>query len=638
VRRLRWLMLIFFVGLTVPLAYLVFRTNQSLEQEEVAELRFFASTLFDTMEQELAALVIQEEARAIDDYNYHRASTGGEFTGTERSPLSVPPQADYILGYLQNNPDGSFQTPLLEPGREAPPALTPVLGQLQEVNRVFNSKRTALPDPRAKDLVGMKSENESQRDRLPSFAQRYLDESQVSKQRAFLGQEEKRVQPVTPSQALNLARRDVGKVGKESPVRGRPETNAPGASVSSGVGSTESRVEEGASELKAAGAAPVPPVTHAKGYQAEVDPLQSVHIDEGRVLLFRRIVIDNQVFRQGVVIRTREFLSHLARTHFDGQPMSRFTNLTLRALEQGREWARFQSGATVTAARFAMERSFPRPFSFVRATLASEQIPRSTGRSTLILVVTALTAVVLMGLFAIYQSARVVLDISERRSGFVSSVTHELKTPLTNIRMYIEMLEQGIAADPERELEYYRILGTESARLSRLIDNVLEFSKLEKKQRNLDLRDGTLEEVIREAQDVMAERLRQEGFVLKVENETDRPFPYDREVMVQVLVNLIENSLKFGKTAPLREITLRVRHEGRRARISVSDTGPGIPRHALKRVFDDFYRVEGPLTRTTKGTGIGLALVKRFVEAMGGSVSAANNRGAGCTITIDLPS
>jgi signal transduction histidine kinase len=331
-----------------------------------------------------------------------------------------------------------------------------------------------------------------------------------------------------------------------------------------------------------------------------------------------------------------ELFEELKRTHFTGQPMARFTSLTLTAVNGGRETARVQEGPPVNHPRFALERSFPRPFSFVRATLTCEDIPRSPGRATLHVMVAVLTGVILLGSLAIYHSARVVTELSERRSGFVSSVTHELKTPLTNIRMYIEMLEHGIASDPEREMEYYRILGSESARLSRLINNVLEFSKLEKRQRQLDLREGALDEVFAEVGDAMQERLRQEGFTLTVENLLDRPFRYDREVMVQVLINLIENSVKFGQCAPRREIAVRVRSEGDRAVIQVSDTGPGIPRHALKKIFDDFYRVDNDLTRTTKGTGIGLALVKRFVETMGGRVSAANNDGPGCTITISF--
>ncbi len=242
-----------------------------------------------------------------------------------------------------------------------------------------------------------------------------------------------------------------------------------------------------------------------------------------------------------------------------------------------------------------------------------------------------------MGLFAIYQSARAIVDLSERRSQFVSSVTHELKTPLTNIRMYVEMLEQGIAKNPEREQEYFRILDSEGARLSRLINNVLELSKLEKKQRHIDLQPGTFEDVITEVQALMAEKLKQEGFTFKVEPGRIRPFKYDREVMIQVLINLIENSMKFGKSGPGRKIGIQTLQEEDGVKIMVADTGPGIPRDALKKIFNDFYRVENSLTRTTRGTGIGLALVKKFVNLMGGTVTAANNEGPGCTITISLP-
>ena len=199
------------------------------------------------------------------------------------------------------------------------------------------------------------------------------------------------------------------------------------------------------------------------------------------------------------------------------------------------------------------------------------------------------------------------------------------------------MLEQGIARDPEREQEYFRILGSESSRLSRLINNVLQFSKFEKKQTRLDLKEGTLEEVIQEVKEVMEEKLRQEGFSLKVETADLPPFKYDREAMIQILINLIDNSMKFGKSMPTREVTIKVWPEPDTAKISVSDTGPGIPLHDLRKVFGDFYRVDNELTRTTGGTGIGLALVKKLVTLMGGSVKGENNDGPGCTITISLP-
>jgi signal transduction histidine kinase len=203
--------------------------------------------------------------------------------------------------------------------------------------------------------------------------------------------------------------------------------------------------------------------------------------------------------------------------------------------------------------------------------------------------------------------------------------------------MYAEMLEQGIARDTAREQDYLRVVGSESARLSRLINNVLELSRLEKKQRHFNMRKGNFQDVLEDVQEVMAEKLRQEGFTLSVAPTEGQEFSYDREVMVQILINLIENSIKFGRKSPERQIAIRVENQENHATIQVSDTGPGIPRHALKKIFDDFYRVEDALTRTTGGTGIGLSLVKKFMQAMGGSVTAASNTGPGCTITLRLP-
>jgi signal transduction histidine kinase len=295
------------------------------------------------------------------------------------------------------------------------------------------------------------------------------------------------------------------------------------------------------------------------------------------------------------------------------------------------------SGAAPQAGRTVTERTFPAPFDFVSAAIFADHVPASPARKTLNVALAALGIILPLGLLAIYQSVRSVVDLSERRSQFVSSVTHELKTPLTNIRMYVEMLEQGIAATPEREQEYLGIIGSESGRLSRLINNVLELSKLEKKQRIVQLRHAPFGEVVDEVRSVMSPKLAREGFELTVTADADIAFAYDREAMLQILINLIENSVKFGRGGTRRQIRLGAEVQGEWVHISVADTGPGIPRHALKRIFDDFYRADSALTRTTSGTGIGLALVKKLAAAMGGRVQAFNNPDGGCTIAVRLP-
>ncbi|CAG1770632.1 partial Sensor protein kinase WalK, partial [uncultured bacterium] len=371
--------------------------------------------------------------------------------------------------------------------------------------------------------------------------------------------------------------------------------------------------------------------------QAEVAPFQSVFIDPARVFVFRRILIEGRMYRQGFVLQLDLFLSHLAHTHFSPQPMAGFAHLRLRAVDQGREMRTNEAGASADRPRISLSRTFPPPFGFVQAALACNDIPPSAGRGTLNLALAVLAGVVVLGLLAIYHSTGKILDFSDRQSRFVSAVTHELKTPLTNIRMYIEMLEQGMARDPEREQEYFRILQSEGARLTRLITNVLELAKLEKKHRRPNLQKGGFAEVLADVEDLMQTALQQAGFRLKIENTLREPFRYDREIMVQVLINLIENSLKFGRSSPVKEITLRLSEAGDHVGIEVADTGPGIPAGDLKKVFTDFYRADNAVTSAAGGTGIGLALVRRFVALLGGRIAAANNTGTGCTIRIDLP-
>lgn len=647
-RRLKFFISVFFIALSIPLAYFILLAYRGIQQAEKAELQYFATVLFDEMEGELAELILREEKRAVDAYSYYVSKNFADpESGLSRSPLSGFPEEKYILGYFQNNPDGSFQTPLIEPGKTIPDDRQEVNERLRDVNTSLNSL-DITPDREAfeNQQIGMRIQSPQAREKKGSnFAEKYLDVSRLQQQKArFEQEEEQQIQQVTRDQLLNIARYTSRQSLKEKPQKAEEisaqDTHAAPAEQTVELSSLEKdsfaeRESPIASEEFSQDIASF----DMNNLQVEVTPMESLLIENGEILIFRRIVINNQVYRQGFVIIAEELLEHLRETYFIGHPIAEFTDLRLEINEQNHLPEPVQTETTSQKKKpiFSCSRTFLRPFSFLQATITCDKLPGSTAHRNLNIMRVLIGAIILSGLFAIYQSARSVVDLSERRALFVSSVTHELKTPLTNIRMYIEMLEQGIAPNRAREEEYFQILGSESKRLSRLIDNVLEFSKLEKKQRRFNLQEGTFEEVIQEVRNIMGEKLRQEGFILNVEPDEIPPFQYDREVMVQILLNLIENSIKFGKASPVREITLNVRSEDHQIKISVADTGPGIPCAALKKVFDEFYRVESELIRTTRGTGIGLSLVKKYVTALGGTVKATNNKSSGCTITVSLP-
>lgn len=623
-KKLKLLMVVFSLAVSVPFIYFALEAHKNLKKEEQAELQYFADKLFDEMEEELTSLIIREEGRAIDAYNYKNKS----FSTREELP--------YILGYLQNNPDGSFQTPAIRMKSRTGADRREMVAHLKKINDAFNRKRVLLD----------KSEgNASQifvnnRNSKSPLEEKYLRRSPARKKR--VPPQQKRVEYITLGQLMSIVQPDHKELLE---MRMMAEKGMTDLTIFNDF------IARKLSELEN-----LRRQTYASMYErdlsesrwldlpgdndrmeVEVDPMRSIFVDDQHVFIFRRIILNNQVYRQGVVVKVNALLERMIDTYFKGQPMSAFTFLSLQVNNGRTPITSLSSGQAEPSDNFVLSRSFPRPFSFLNAKLSYNKIPWSRGRTTLNIMIFMVAAIILIGLFAIYKSTQAVVDMSERRSGFVSSVTHELKTPLSNIRMYIEMLEQGIAATPEREQEYYRILGSESSRLSRLINNVLEFSKLEKKQRPLNLQPGTFEEVIQAFTDILKEKLKLEGFTLNLEMDTVTPFRYDREAMIQILINLVENSIKFGKTADRKEITLTVKNEKKHVKISVSDTGPGIPGNALKKIFDDFYRVDNSLTRKTGGTGIGLALVRNFVTEMGGSVFASNNKGSGCTITLLIP-
>lgn len=216
-------------------------------------------------------------------------------------------------------------------------------------------------------------------------------------------------------------------------------------------------------------------------------------------------------------------------------------------------------------------------------------------------------------------------------------MSHELKTPLTAIRMYGEMLRDGIVASDAKRQEYYRHITAESERLSRLINNVLEFSRLEKGTRDVALTTGPLEPVVREALELVRPHVEAQGFALRVEIDGAPPVRFERDALLQVLFNLVDNAVKYARDGAERWVAVRLAADAGGATLAVRDSGPGVPERHLPHVFEPFYRGERELTRRSRGTGLGLALVRGLAERMGGRVAGRNAPGGGFEVTIVFP-
>lgn len=243
-----------------------------------------------------------------------------------------------------------------------------------------------------------------------------------------------------------------------------------------------------------------------------------------------------------------------------------------------------------------------------------------------------------LGLTSLWRGVRQQILLARQKDDFISAVSHELRTPLTAIRMYAEMLEKGWVKSQDKTRHYYTCVRQESERLSRLIENVLDFSRIQRQKKQYRFQLGDLNDCVQQVVDMMTPFAMQNGFTLCTEFADLAAQSFDKDAITQIVVNLIDNGIKYAKDAQDKTLYVRTLVKDQHVLLEVEDRGPGIPHAQHRKIFDPFYRTESESTRQTQGTGLGLALVKRFVEAHQGTIEilSAHPTGAIFRVTLDL--
>ncbi|MEK7779972.1 MAG: HAMP domain-containing sensor histidine kinase, partial [Verrucomicrobiota bacterium] len=256
--------------------------------------------------------------------------------------------------------------------------------------------------------------------------------------------------------------------------------------------------------------------------------------------------------------------------------------------------------------------------------------------ATLGLLIALLVLAIAVGSWLIVRDLNRQLTLARQKTDFVSNVSHELKTPLTSIRMFSELLAEGRVNEPEKQRSYLNIITAETARLTRLINNVLDFARMERGEKNYNVAACDLAALTRET----VENFRPHWESAGIRFETvipDQPVPMraDRDAVSQIIVNLLSNAEKYSNGA--KEIRLELESGATAVELRVLDRGPGVPRGCEEKIFEKFYRANDSLTNNVPGSGLGLTLARQIARAHGGDVIYQPREGGGSCFILKLP-
>lgn len=242
------------------------------------------------------------------------------------------------------------------------------------------------------------------------------------------------------------------------------------------------------------------------------------------------------------------------------------------------------------------------------------------------------------GTIAVLQDVTEQEKLEQSRRQFVANVSHELRTPLTTIKSYAEALEDGALEERELSERFVGVISNETERMIRLVTDLLHLSRLDSNQAPLRRSQTNIHEMLDEVADRFSFQLRQKSITATV--QVDRGLKkawLDRDQIDQVLDNLISNAIKYTLDGGSIQITARKTEDDNLLEISVKDTGIGIPKKDLNRIFDRFYRVDKARSRNMGGTGLGLSIAREIVKAHGGTISLHSELNEGTTVTFTLP-
>lgn len=659
----RWLLL-FFVTLLIPTGLLVQQSYSRLKWETFHQHQQVAQALTSRIDNRLIELINKEDQRPFTDYTFLNVAGDIKANFLQRSPLSNYPVTSDIpglLGYFQVDDLGALNTPLLPQssaeryGISAQElaervALSDQITSILVTNKLINQAQqpsgqsTMLNDSAATVADDSIQSANIKQDYQPQIAFERLSKETPSQRSSKLG----RVEDLQLEQAFEAetqaieaqafeqqaSRRFKKETTQKQVAQARNEKIAL-PEISANYSSTAGGVFSSSKQVASAVVEPTIKQLRIRTFESEIDPFEFSQLDSGHFVLFRKVWLNGQRYVQGLLIEESAFTVSLMSTPFSKTALSSMSDLLVAY--QGNILTDSANNNAVAGEQLYRAR-LSAPFGGIELIYRITQLPVGAGGQVVLWLGFILASVLLGGFYLMYRLGLGQIRLANQQQDFVSAVSHELKTPLTSIRMYGEMLREGWAPE-EKKRQYYDFIFDESERLSRLINNVLQLARMTRNSQQAKLAEHDVTFIMHELKSKTNSQVNRAGFKLTLvcdESVKNKALMVDMDWLTQVIINLVDNAVKFSMHSERKEVVLSCTEgKDKRVAIAVRDFGSGIESQQMKQVFELFYRSESELTRETTGTGIGLSLVQQMVTNMKGNITVKNvNPGARFTISF----
>ncbi len=696
-KRLRLILTLFFLALVIPTAILINQAYSQLKWESFYHYRLQAEELSSRIDLQYKELIETESARTFTDYSFLNIAGNIQSNVLQRSPLSAYPvnsKFPGIIGYFQIDNLGKFTTPLL-PATEASKFLQNVdyginaeekVKRLKIHNNIYQvlSQNKLINKPTIKmakketsgivtaDAIELENKNidpattRSDITRQPeplslsSAAATSLTQEHIIPQAAFdklQSQQAYSAKEKTNRYSVKRQRVEDLKLKKQYQKKSiKQDKPAAISKYKNEKKKISRRVESNilpqlTNEAKKI-ASKKDRTLRLNMFESEINAFEFSMLKSGHFVLYRKVWKNSLRYIQGLLIKPDIFINSVIEQSFYKTNVSNASILTVA----------YKGNILSTINSKASRRSYPDDFnsqqdSVLQGTLLLQNklsdtlaqlelifsvnnLPAGPGGTVLNWISFILLLILCGGFLVLYFLGLKQITLARQQQDFVSAVSHELKTPLTSIRMYGEILREGWTTEEKRK-QYYNYIYEESERLTRLINNVLQLARMTRNELPVDLKPCTVAILIDNIHSKISSQVERARFKLALrcsENIKEKEILVDADYFIQVIINLVDNAIKFSAKAEVKKIDIQCKPiNNSKIQFTVRDYGPGIAKNQVKKIFKLFYRTENELTRETVGTGIGLSLVKQLIGSMNAKIDITRtNPGTEFQITFDL--